>query len=273
MEFKDKLKQLRKERNVSQQALAEAVYVSRSAVAKWENGYGLPSEESYEALCKYFEVSEDYFKTEEPEEIIVEKNKILGRIKYIAETVALILLTVISFAIPILIIRGNWGITSQMAAGEIWKDNICIKSDDYHIYLEAEVFDLGYGAMIDGFVPVKKNFYGWTVNEKAYSYREVYIKDSNGDTDLGLLYSFKGKDGYHNIFIPIIVIKEGGYKYPECICKPIIKITIGDKDYNVQYNGYFLTEERVDSFELNGTFVFVHPGIVPYNDNYDYFMN
>ena len=54
MEFKDKLKRLRKERSVSQQALADAIFVSRSAVAKWENGLGLPSSASSEALAKHF---------------------------------------------------------------------------------------------------------------------------------------------------------------------------------------------------------------------------
>lgn len=38
MEFKDKLKKLRTEKGISQQALADAIHISRSAVAKWENG-------------------------------------------------------------------------------------------------------------------------------------------------------------------------------------------------------------------------------------------
>ena len=38
MEFKEKLKKARSERNISQQALADAIFVSRSAVAKWEIG-------------------------------------------------------------------------------------------------------------------------------------------------------------------------------------------------------------------------------------------
>ena len=50
MEFKEKLKKARSERNISQQALADAIFVSRSAVAKWESGKGLPCDESMEAL-------------------------------------------------------------------------------------------------------------------------------------------------------------------------------------------------------------------------------
>lgn len=56
MEFKDKLKSLRKERGLSQQALADSIFISRSAVAKWENGLGLPNDESMNALLTYFDV-------------------------------------------------------------------------------------------------------------------------------------------------------------------------------------------------------------------------
>lgn len=80
MEFKDKLRALRAERGLSQQALADAIFVSRSAVAKWENGLGLPGKSSRAALVEYFGVSDTYFDTETPEEIIVEKNKRIRRL-------------------------------------------------------------------------------------------------------------------------------------------------------------------------------------------------
>ena len=75
MEFKDKLKSLRKERGLSQQALADAIFISRSAVAKWENGLGLPSEESMNALLNYFDLPQQYFATDRPEEALIRKNK------------------------------------------------------------------------------------------------------------------------------------------------------------------------------------------------------
>jgi transcriptional regulator with XRE-family HTH domain len=61
MEFKDKLKALRSERKLSQQALADAIHISRSAVAKWENGFGLPSQDALESLIRFLDVPEDYF--------------------------------------------------------------------------------------------------------------------------------------------------------------------------------------------------------------------
>ena len=75
MEFGEKLKKLRIEKGISQKQLAGAIYVSRSAVAKWENGLGFPSKASYDSLVQYFDVSEQYFEIEEPEAIIFKKNR------------------------------------------------------------------------------------------------------------------------------------------------------------------------------------------------------
>ena len=56
MEFKEKLKKLRTENGLTQEALADAVHISRSAIAKYENGNGNPSEETLMALAIYFGV-------------------------------------------------------------------------------------------------------------------------------------------------------------------------------------------------------------------------
>ena len=58
--FKDKLKELRIKEGLSQQALAEKLFVSRSAVAKWENGNGIPSNVNLNAICKFFDVDEEW---------------------------------------------------------------------------------------------------------------------------------------------------------------------------------------------------------------------
>lgn len=59
MEFNDKLQQLRKQKNLTQEELAEALYVSRTAVSKWESGRGYPSIDSLKAISKLFSVSVD----------------------------------------------------------------------------------------------------------------------------------------------------------------------------------------------------------------------
>jgi len=59
MEFNDKLQQLRKEQGLTQEQLAEELYVSRSAISKWESGRGYPSFDSLKAISKLFSVSVD----------------------------------------------------------------------------------------------------------------------------------------------------------------------------------------------------------------------
>ena len=59
MEFAKRLKQLRSEKGVSQTKLAAEIHISRSAVAKWENGLGMPSDESLQMLAEYFGVAVD----------------------------------------------------------------------------------------------------------------------------------------------------------------------------------------------------------------------
>ena len=59
MEFGKKLQALRKSRDLTQEALAEQLYVSRTAISKWESGRGYPSIDSLKAIAGYFSVSLD----------------------------------------------------------------------------------------------------------------------------------------------------------------------------------------------------------------------
>ena len=59
VEFSEKLQELRKSRSLTQEELAEALYVSRTAVSKWESGRGYPSIDSLRGLSRFFSVSID----------------------------------------------------------------------------------------------------------------------------------------------------------------------------------------------------------------------
>ena len=59
MEFHEKLQYLRKQNYWTQEQLAEQLYVSRTAVSKWESGKGYPNIESLKAISKIFGVSID----------------------------------------------------------------------------------------------------------------------------------------------------------------------------------------------------------------------
>lgn len=82
MQFNERLKKLRTESGLTQSELAARVYVSRSAVAKWEAGLGLPNEESLCLLAQCFHIAPDaLLKDTETETVIVEKNSALSRRK------------------------------------------------------------------------------------------------------------------------------------------------------------------------------------------------
>ena len=57
MTFSEKLKNYRTERGITQTQLADDIHISRSAVAKWENGLGMPNDESLSLLAEYFGIS------------------------------------------------------------------------------------------------------------------------------------------------------------------------------------------------------------------------
>ena len=59
MEFHEKLQLLRKQRGLTQEELAEKLFVSRTAVSKWESGRGCPSIDSLKAISGFFSVTID----------------------------------------------------------------------------------------------------------------------------------------------------------------------------------------------------------------------
>lgn len=59
MEFNEKLQELRKQKELTQEELAQALYVSRTAISKWESGRGYPNIDSLKAISKFFSVTVD----------------------------------------------------------------------------------------------------------------------------------------------------------------------------------------------------------------------
>ncbi len=59
IEFSEKLQTLRKQKNLTQEDLAETLFVSRTAISKWESGRGYPNIDSLKAIAKFFGISID----------------------------------------------------------------------------------------------------------------------------------------------------------------------------------------------------------------------
>lgn len=59
MEFNEKLQNLRKSKGLTQEELADKLYVSRTAISKWESGRGFPNIDSLKEISKFFCISLD----------------------------------------------------------------------------------------------------------------------------------------------------------------------------------------------------------------------
>ena len=59
MSFAENLKQIRKEKQLSQEELAEILDVSRQAISKWEQGVGYPEVEKLLLLSSKLNISLD----------------------------------------------------------------------------------------------------------------------------------------------------------------------------------------------------------------------
>ena len=81
MEFKERLKRYRNEKGFTQDVLAKKIFVSRSTVAKWEAGLGMPSDESISAICLALDITKEklFPPNIDIEPLLVEKNVKLKR--------------------------------------------------------------------------------------------------------------------------------------------------------------------------------------------------
>ena len=75
MEFNEKLQILRKQKGLTQEELATQLYVSRTAISKWESGRGTPSIDSLKAIACFFSVTVDDLLSSEQLLTIAEKDQ------------------------------------------------------------------------------------------------------------------------------------------------------------------------------------------------------
>ena len=74
MELNEKLQELRKQKGLTQEELAEVLCVSRTAISKWESGRGYPNIDSLKAISKYFGVTIDELLSSEELIVIAEED-------------------------------------------------------------------------------------------------------------------------------------------------------------------------------------------------------
>lgn len=138
--FKDKIKKLREKKEISQYELADKIFVSRSTIAKWENGLGMPSSSSMEALCNYFGVTkEELIDNNETESIIVKKNISISKMKKLIISLSTIICCLLIFVIVLLILQMPRSLSKQLnKLGDYEKVKIALydNGDNEKYYLD-----------------------------------------------------------------------------------------------------------------------------------------
>ena len=168
MSFAENLKQLRKEKQLSQEELAEILDVSRQAVSKWEQGIGYPEVEKLLLLSSKLNVSLDrLMETEIAQKSRPQMQDVTGRIT-------------ITSPIERVIATCHKVVSSQkMSNGK--------SSPQYALFGKSE------GSGIFGDEPT--TFLGWYANEKDISKEIMEIHDAivNGIATYTLQYSVRTK--------------------------------------------------------------------------------
>ena len=108
MEFGEKIQKLRKQNKLSQEQLAEKLYVSRTAVSKWESGKGYPNIDSLKDIAKLFDKTIDELLSSE-EIIVLAKKENVSNINGINNLIygLLDIVSILFIFLPIYVKKSN----------------------------------------------------------------------------------------------------------------------------------------------------------------------
>ena len=104
MEFPEKLKTLRKDADLTQQELADKLYISRSLYAKYESGIAIPSKDTLQKIALLFNVDvNDLVSFEETTFMVVEEHNAREKLKNITLITSLVICAVfiVFYFIPV----------------------------------------------------------------------------------------------------------------------------------------------------------------------------
>ena len=104
MEFPEKLKTLRKDADLTQQELADKLYISRSLYAKYESGIAIPSKDTLQKIALLFNVDvNDLVSLEETTFMVVEEHNTREKLKNITliSSIVICALFIVFYFIPV----------------------------------------------------------------------------------------------------------------------------------------------------------------------------
>ena len=154
MEFSEKLQKLRTQRNLTQEQLANQLFVSRTAISKWETGRGTPNLDSLQAIAKLFGVSLDELLSTE-EVVVMAKNENKRNTEQILCYIdsVLNLMSVFGFLLPMY---------------KVFKNNVyyCVPLYQYSGFMHKTIFIIQSAILLCGVLGL---IFQWKEKEKIYN--------------------------------------------------------------------------------------------------------
>ena len=194
MEFNEKLQELRKQKGLTQEQLASVLYVSRTAISKWESGRGYPSIDSLKDIARYFNISIDDLLSGEELIVIAEvdhKQKQKKLCDYIFGVMDCCI--ILFFFLPLF---------GQME-GEVIKEVSLLLLNGISLYLKVLYFVITILIIIIGvlrFVFLKFDFKFWNLSKNIISL---------GLNILGLLLFIFSRQIYAAFFLLVFLLMKG----------------------------------------------------------------
>lgn len=155
MGFSEKLQKLRTQRNLTQEQLANQLFVSRTAISKWETGRGTPNLDSLQAIAKLFGVSLDELLSTE-EVVVMAKNENKRNTEQILCYIdsVLNLMSVFGFLLPMY---------------KVFKNNVyyCVPLYQYSGFMHKTIFIIQSAILLCGVLGL---IFQWKEKEKIYNF-------------------------------------------------------------------------------------------------------
>ena len=149
MEFGKQIKKLRQEAQLSQEELAERIYVSRQTISNWENDKSYPDVNSLVLLSETFQISLDNLIKGDIEVMkdVIRKEEIVKMNRYGKIYTIMLIVTVVS-AVPLFMWLGvwafiPWGIIWALSMYFAFQVEKVKKDNDVQTYKEIVAFSEG----------------------------------------------------------------------------------------------------------------------------------
>lgn len=149
MEFGKQIKKLRQEAQLSQEELAERIYVSRQTISNWENDKSYPDVNSLVLLSEIFQISLDNLIKGDIEVMkdVIRKEEIVKMNRYGKIYTIMLIVTVVS-AVPLFMWLGvwafiPWGIIWALSMYFAFQVEKVKKDNDVQTYKEIVAFSEG----------------------------------------------------------------------------------------------------------------------------------